>query len=696
MSFWALAALINALTATGFGLFVYINNKRNPTNIAWGLFSATIAFWSYSYFFWQISNQESLALFWCKVLTMGSIFIPAVFLHFILIWLDMYNSRKKLLVFCYSISIIAFILNFTPLIVEKVEPILFFKYWPKAGPAYLPFLIFWWGVVIYCWYIMYKSMQVSSPTKRNQIFYVFIAAIIGFSGGFTNYLLWYDIKFPPYGNILVSVYVGLMAYAIVRHQLMDIEVIIKKTLVFASLFLIAFGIFVGITVITQELIAGGRLLGLAISSVIIIFAVRPLEDFLVKTTDKYLFQKKYDYTHLIRQFMDELKTMVLNVQDIAQSTLDFLASSIRPNASVIFMQNKFTNKYDVIATANFKDKNLKISDDTTFINELKNKGKIINLTNDKILPEEEKEQFRENGIELAIPLIIHKELLGILFLGKKKSDKAYAEEDLNVLANLSGTLSIAINNAQLFDERADAEKRAMIGTLATGINHEIGNPLNIISIRLQSFRIFAKQGLLTKKTKEEIIDEVNDIAKTCLESAERISDITKKISEFAKPDKKLMLDKVDVDEVIDDTISVLEHELVLEHIKFKKNINCKNPHIMVDRGQSKQILFNLIKNAAQSINNANKTNGEITIDVAKYSPGEISIKVIDNGPGIPQKDIEKIFMPFYTTKEPGKGTGLGLSLVSRLVERNNARIEVKSKEGEGTTFTMIFKGNLYE
>ena len=695
MNFWALSGLINGVVSSIFGLFVYLKNRQSSTNVQFGIFSFTVALWSYSYFFWQISTRESHALFWVRALMAGAIFIPITTLHFLLVWLGLYRSKKKILLVAYGIGSTFFGLIFTTHFIKDLVPILSFKYWPQAGVAFLPFIILWSSIVLYCWYIMIYAVHTTSPPLRNQIKYVFLSTIIGFCGGFTNYPLWYGIKIPPYGSILVSVYVGLMAYAVIRHQLMDIDVLIKKTVVFTSSFAVAFGVFVGITVLTQELIAGGRLLGLAISSAVIIFAVRPLEDFLIKVTDKFLFQKKYDYRHLIGQFMGELKTMVLNAGDIAQSTLDFLNSSIRPDNSVIFMHNNFTNKYDIIASVDFHDKNFKLPDNALFIEKLREAGEIVNLKRNKSFSDRELKELEAMGIHLIVPLIIHKELLGILGLGKKKSDEEYAEEDIDALSNLSGTLSIAINNAQLFDERADAEKRAMIGTLATGINHEIGNPLNVIAIKLQSFQLLSQRGLLEKKSKEEIIDEVNAITKICLESTKRIADITKKVSEFAKPDKKLALDNVNIVEAINETLAVLEHELVLDRIKLDKNIVCESPYVMADRGQLKQILFNLIKNAAQAIQAARRDGGKIVIGVDRHGEQEISLKISDNGHGIPKKDLDKIFMPFYTTKEPGKGTGLGLALVSRLVERNDAKIEIKSEEGKGTTFTLIFKRKPY-
>lgn len=687
-----LPPLITALLFLAIGLFVFLQNIKSRPNISFFLLCITTFGWQFSWFVLFASPNDISILLLMRIGYTFIIFLPITYYHFLVSFLEIDKQRifvtiSYLLGICFSVALWLtdkFIVGYYTF---------FWGYYPKAG-LFHPFYLFLLTVLtLNGLNMLWNGLKLASGTVRhNQIKYV-LAALILYIPASSDFVVNYGIEFYPLGFIFIAMSLSTIAYAIVRHQLMDIEVLIKKTLVFGSLFVIAFGIFVGITLLTQELIAGGRLLGLAISSFIIILAVRPLEDFLIKITDKFLFQKKYDYKHLIMQFMDELKTMILNTQDIAQSTLDFLNSSIHPVHSVILMHNKFTNKYEAIASIDFKDKEFKISDTEKIIKKLLSGGKIINIYKDKDLNEIDKKTLKEHHIELAIPLIIHKDLIGVVCLGKKKSDEEYTDEDIDVLSDLSGALSIAINNAQLFDERADAEKRAMIGTLATGINHEIGNPLNIINIRLQSFKILAKQGLLEKKTKEDIIKEVSDITDVCLENTQRIAEITKKVSEFAKPDKTLVVDKVNVSEAIDDSISILNHELALERINFKKEILCNSPHVLVDRGQLKQILFNLVKNAAQAIN---RENSEIIIRVGKQGKEEINIKVIDNGPGIPEANIDKIFMPFYTTKEPGKGTGLGLALVSRLVERNNGKIEVQSQVGKGTTFTLIFKGICYE
>ena len=699
MSQFSLGAYLTSLTTCSIALFVFLYNRKSITNKIFSLYSLSISVWSFFTASHALVHSQALSLFLAKMMNIGVLFIPILFFHFCLVLLNSYEKYKNRLFIGYFICATLIIINFTTsLLIPSVRPKLGYYYFMDAGSVY-PLLVGYFTIyVIFGLYLLSKAYFTSLGNRRNQLKYLLSGSVIGYAFGISNFLPVYDITiFPyPFGSYAISLYVGIAAYAIIRHHLMDVEVIVKRTLVFAGLSAFVLGIIVITSSILQEAI--GELIGLSkawayvLTAVIIIVLYEPVKNYLVIVTDKYLFQKKYDYKHLIRDFMDELKTMVLNTTDIAQSTIDFLNASIRPTISAIFMYNKFTSRYDLIASSDFKDKALKISSNSGLVKILGDTGKIVTIkAEDRLSSLQESVQLTALGVELIIPLLIHKELIGFLCLGKKKSDEGYSEDDTEALSDLSGALAISLNNAQLFDERADAEKRALVGTIATGINHEIGNPLNIITIKLDTFRILAKEGLLTHKTKEEIIDEVDKITKVCLDSAQRIAEITRQVSEFAKPDKKLIFDKVNVNEVIDETMAFLKHGMILDIGKIEKRIVCEPVYVLADRGQLKQILFNLIKNASHAID---KEKGKIVITVDKNTNGEIAIKIIDNGHGMPKEVKDKVFTPFFTTKEPGKGTGLGLALVKIMIDRNNAKIKVESEEEKGTTFTLIFKGGL--
>lgn len=689
MNLFSFSSIVVCIICFALFLFIIIFGRKKISRV-WLLFNLSIAVWALGLFFVGNASTASKAIIYWRLAHLGGLFIAIFFYHTVCILCNI--TRRKTILFAYLQGLFFLFLDFSTPFISSVRPIFKYLYYNKATFSYSVALMFWLFFILLGYYELLKLYKNSTAANRNKIGYLFFGFFIGFLGGFTYFLPMYGINIFPIGNFTIPIYCLIVTYAFYKQHLMDIEVVIKKTVVFTSLLTIVFGIFVGITFLIQQLVMGGRLLGGAISCLIMILAYRPIESFLVNITDKYLFQKKYDYKHLIRQFMDELKTMILNTTDVAQTTIDFLNTSIRPITSGVFMYNKFTSQYDLIALSDFKDKTLKIAGNSELVKILEDTGKILSIKSDnKLISSQEKDRFTALGIELIIPLLIHKELIGFLCLGKKKSDENYSTDDMEALSDLSGALSISLNNAQLFDERADAEKRALVGTIATGINHEVGNPLNIITIKLETFRILAKEGLLANKSKEEIIEEVDKITKVCLDSAQRIAEITKQVSEFAKPDKKLIFGKINISEAIDETMAFLKHGMILDSEKIEKRIICEPAYVYADRGQLKQILFNLIKNASHAID---KERGRVIVSVDKNNSDEIAIKIIDNGHGMPKDVKDKVFTPFFTTKEPGRGTGLGLALVKIMVDRNNAKIKVDSEEGKGTTFTLVFKGGL--
>ena len=188
---------------------------------------------------------------------------------------------------------------------------------------------------------------------------MFFAFIIAFISAQMHLLAPYLKKeiFPH--DFLVIFYFSALAYAIVRHQLMDIEVIIKKTLVFAGLLASVFTMLVLPTLLIQEYIlrtAGqtGRLIGLTISGVIIILTMRRIENFLINVTDRYLFQKKYDYKELLKTFTAEVLT-VLDLDKLVNLTVDKLVDIIKLSSSAVLLFNEEKQEFRVVASQNVKD-----------------------------------------------------------------------------------------------------------------------------------------------------------------------------------------------------------------------------------------------------------------------------------------------------------------------------------------------------
>lgn len=224
-----------------------------------------------------------------------------------------------------------------------------------------------------------------------------------------------------------------------------------------------------------------------------------------------------------------------------------------------------------------------------------------------------------------------------------------------------------------------ASKLATVGELASGIAHEIGNPLNIIAneIGLMQNYIDPKFGYNLK------IEELEEHFKKINNSIYRIKDINKKLLTFVRQrDESETL--VNVNELIDDLISgFFERELNVDNITIKRKFNRDIPNIMTSSNQLRQVIINLLNNAHDAI----KTNGEISI-TTDYDNESVIIIIEDNGCGMTNEQMSKIFLPFYTTKPVGKGTGLGLSVSYSIIKNLGGIIEVNSKLGVGTKFTI--------
>jgi len=331
------------------------------------------------FFLYYFGTTPEKAIFWLKGVYTGACFSSVLSYHFIISFLNI-RKRPWVLYIFYGLSAFFLYLTYTNRIVGGVY---YYAWgpWGKAGTYHTELMFYVLIESAYTLYLLFDkySQRLSLGGQEFQrVKYVFLAFLVGHFCS-TNFLPVYGINMFPLGNFFMAGLVVFLAYAIVRHQLLDIEVVIKRSLVFAGLLASVMAIIILPTLLMQELFfqRGGfglRLVGLTISGTILIAVIRRIDNFLRDITDKFLFQKRYDYKRLIREFMGELKTMVLNAPDIAQSTLEFLASSIRPAKSAIFMHNRYTNKYDIIASKDIKDKAIRIPANSPLIKELEEKG----------------------------------------------------------------------------------------------------------------------------------------------------------------------------------------------------------------------------------------------------------------------------------------------------------------------------------
>lgn len=216
-----------------------------------------------------------------------------------------------------------------------------------------------------------------------------------------------------------------------------------------------------------------------------------------------------------------------------------------------------------------------------------------------------------------------------------------------------------------------AEKLATIGTMLSGIAHELRNPLSIISGRSQ--RLLEKRDKFDEWT-VRYIQSIDDQVTRCGQIVNNLLRLSRK--------EAVGFDYNNLNAILDEVLTYVDYQNIFDRITVVKNY-ASDPVIYCNRSQLLQVFLNLIGNAADAMNG----QGALTLTTADFG-NRAMISVMDTGGGIAPKIISKIFDPFFTTKEAGKGTGLGLAIVYRIIQQHGGTINVRSKPGE-TVFDVI-------
>ena len=718
MGFYALTALVNAITSSIFGIFVYFKNKKRGVNKTFALTCLVTAIWSYSYFVWQISATENTALFWARALMAGAIFIPICYLHFTLELLNKTKEKKKLLIFGYIIFFFFFLANFTSLLVKRVRPKLEFDFWPDAGILYHPFLLIWFFYAFYAVYLLWKDYSISVGIKRSQIRYILIGIIIGYLGGATNYFLWYDIPIPPIGNWSVIFYLGAVAYAILKYRLMDIRVALGKVFIylatFSSVFALDSLIFLLGVRYFGPLSTNSRDFYLTLLPVIILsfFFSRFFFKIFSKIASRY-FYYSFSSVKEILTTLGQKTTSVLEIKKLAEIVTKTLFESFELNRAVVLIKNPQTGFFQIEKNIGFHEENgislvkdnfltqwLEKNNQPLVAQELslmienarskKEREKLIKLKND----------MERIEAELCLPLIFEKKLIGMIVLGARSLNEAYTKEDVDLLTILANQLSITFENAYLYSklkdlnenlqEKVDQQTKHLKELLKTKdeflhiVSHQLRTPLTVLRGYLHLWK--------SEKFEELPLEKRKKIRGYIIDSAERLHNIIKDILQVVDLEGGKMTAKyelVDLKKLIKRVYEIIKPIYQEKGISFKIESSLKKKFVKTDPRFLEIALENILDNAAKYT----PKKGKVKINLLSQKDRFI-IKVKDNGIGFSDEDKKILFEKFARGKRAWtlnpNGSGLGLYIVKKVIENLDGEIKIESQGiNKGTEVKII-------
>jgi len=305
------------------------------------------------------------------------------------------------------------------------------------------------------------------------------------------------------------------------------------------------------------------------------------------------------------------------------------------------------------------------------------------------------------GLELGVVDYITKPISPPIVLARIKNHLDLKEIRDN-LEDLVAERTKELEDSQ--EQVIQQEKMAAIGQLAAGVAHEINNPTGYIGSNLNTLHKYiqkiddffsaqteailslgeektAELKTLRKKMKIDfIVDDIKDLVSESLEGIDRTKDIVMGLKNISRKDQDVQ-SMADINECLESTLKVIWNEL-----KYKTTVEKEYgdlPKTKCFPQQLSQVFMNLLVNAGHAI----EEKGTISIKT-RMEDDSIFVSISDTGCGIAPENLEKIFEAFFTTKEIGQGTGLGMSIASEIIQKHNGEIDVESKVGQGTKFTI--------
>ena len=385
---------------------------------------------------------------------------------------------------------------------------------------------------------------------------------------------------------------------------------------------------------------------------------------------------------------DLLNKILRLVLDVTQADRSFI---LAPDDKTGEMVPRYS------CTRDGKKEKEQISFSRTIINTVLTTGESI-LTSDA--PHDERFSGAESVIlhgirsTMCAPLKAKGYLLGVIQVDTRDRVLRFNEDDLELLTAICQQASIAIENAKLFDEvrqanedlfeqhrqLVEAAKLSAIGLLASGVVHDLGNPLGSISMGAASIEEMLAEPKVGQK---EITDSLRYL-KLIRSSVSHCLNLVHNLLVFARRDEAGK-SPIDVNHSIEAALTIAQFHMKKTGIAVTKQLAKKLPLVEANSGQLQQVFLNMIINAMDAME---ERGGVLTVTTEAPQPGEVLIRFADNGCGIPADRIDRIFEPLYTSKTVGKGTGLGLSISKDIVTDHKGTIEVTSAEAQGATFTI--------
>lgn len=682
-----LSPLIAAIASLLLAGFVLRLGPRNAQRRVFVFLALMLVLWNLNFFVLYSVTDAELALRLTKFFRVGALLLPPAIPHLLsTIRPDRPWWWKLLLVFDYALSAILVGFNAADSFVFELRRYSW-GFYSVGSPVYNVFAASMLANFAAALWIVLRDYQVTvDPRTRLQLRLWMAGAVVALPLGITNFLPVYGLPIYPLGHLGNALWAGIVAYAIVRHRLMDIDVVLTKA---ASYLLVASCLVAPAFVISlwlQKQSFGQIHPDLSVFFLVALLGVGVLFPTLRSRAEDQLERSFFRATHEYRSALRNFTRSIVRILDKDRLVADLIATlrrTLQLERIVISLADEDKRMVSVrSAFGPLPDERempyghpllrcLEVRQGSVLLGELE-------ASHDAGERELAAGMFRQNGWALCIPLTVGPKVIGFIALGPKPNLGMFSAADLDLLETLGAEASVAIENARLYEELKEsreiirrADRLSALGTLAAGIAHEVRNPL----VSIQTFFQLAPE----RRHDEEFFQSFLPMAAG---EVRRITNLINELLSFARsPAPELA--PVNLDDLVEKVVTLLDPEARKCKLRLEVVRSADAPVVQGDADRIKQVLLNLVLNAIQ----ASPPGEVVSIRTQRVTHGGAAcgrVEVEDRGPGISPEQMESIFVPFFTTKS--SGTGLGLAIAHQIVREHGGVIDVRSNHFGGSRF----------
>ncbi len=448
--------------------FLLVRNSKSTLIRTWSGVSFGMAIWSFSLFQVIIAESHSATILWNKILYVGAIFIPVCYNHFVLVILKMSIKRRILIITHYILGIgflFVDLFYYSPLFFKDTSQDYGLEYWfnVNVGFVYYIFLGFFaYLVAASFWYIIknYKKLQ---GHRKNQVRYVFIAGVVGFGGGITAFLPQL-VRVYPFGVYFVIFYIVFITYAITRYRLMNIRLILTRSILYGVLVGVLSAFFALSVLVVGQMIGGNtqtsKIITYVATSFIVVVFLEPVKRVWAKITDKIFYKDKIDYQELLQKGSHVL-TREIDLEKLLRELAILLAERLKLKEVSILVKDDIT--YRLVGSSNPHKNHFRLSEN--IIGYLEKEREVL-ITEDLIRKLDDLEEGSERQaiirnvvedlenlkLEMIVPIIEQNIINAVLTLRAKQSGDLYDQNDINFFNVFAPQIATAIEKSKLYEE----------------------------------------------------------------------------------------------------------------------------------------------------------------------------------------------------------------------------------------------------